>query len=495
MTVKLSNELSKSLLALGPDATVVVDATGTVVFANLQVARTFGYSPDELVGRGVEFLLPERFRSAHIEHRARYALQPHPRSMGEGLNLFGRHKDGHEFPVEISLSPVQSDDGPLVVAAVRDATVRRHTEQELIESNRAKSRLLAAASHDLRQPVQTLTLLNEAALRHAGSNPNLSEILREQQRALDTISQLLASVLDLSKLDSGAMKPAVVDCAVNPVLERLRSVFGPQADAKGIALVIEPTAEAADTDPELLGRMLGNLLSNAIRYTARGRVHLACRRVGGELAITVRDTGIGIPEHEIHRIFEEFYQVDRGSQRPEGLGLGLSIVMRLAKLLGHEIEVESIVDEGTVFTVTLPRAATVATPASGTGARSARRAKGTILIVDDEAAVARATSLLLGLEGFEVRVASDKNEAFEHLASIVPDLIISDYHLRGTETGVDVVAAIRARLGTELPAIFVTGDTSKIAHSHASLRNATLLSKPTQVDELLNAIQRHIASV
>ena len=146
MTVRPSNELSHSLLELGPDATVVVDDRGAIIFANAQVARTFGYSPDELAGRSIEVLLPERFHGAHKEHRARFALRPRPRAMGEGLMLFGRHKDGHEFPVEISLSPVQSGDGPLVVAAVRDATVRRDTEQVLIEANRAKSRLLAAAS-------------------------------------------------------------------------------------------------------------------------------------------------------------------------------------------------------------------------------------------------------------------------------------------------------------------------------------------------------------
>jgi PAS domain S-box-containing protein len=492
MTIKLSDELSKNLLELGPDATVVVDGRGTIIFANAQVARTFGYSPADLVGLPVERLLPERFRGGHAEHRARFALQPRPRAMGEGLNLFGQHKDGHEFPVEISLSPVQSDGGPLVVAAVRDATVRHHAQQELIEANRAKSRLLAAASHDLRQPVQTLTLLNQAALRHAGPNARLSDILRQQQRALDTISQLLASVLDVSKLDSGAVKPNVVDCAVDDVFERLRSDFEPQADAKGIALVLEPTAEAGRSDPELLRRLLGNLLSNAIRYTKQGRVHVVCAPAGDRLKITVRDTGIGIPSHELGRIFEEFYQVDRGAERPEGLGLGLSIVMRLARLLGHEIEVGSFVGEGTAFTVTLARAELATVLGPRTGASSADRAKGTILVVDDETSVANATKLLLELEGFAVRVANGKDEALEHVESFVPDLVLSDYHLRGLETGTDVLAAVRNRLHRDVPAIFVTGDTSKIALTDANLATATLLSKPTQVDELLDAIERHL---
>jgi len=492
MTIKLSDELSKNLLELGPDATVVVDGRGTIVFVNAQVARTFGYSPGDLMGEPVEALLPERFRAGHGEHRARFALQPRPRAMGEGLTLFGRHKDGHEFPVEISLSPVQSDAGPLVVAAVRDATVRHDTEQGLLEANRAKSRLLAAASHDLRQPVQALTLLNQAALRHAGPNARLADILRQQQRALDTISQLLASVLDVSKLDSGALQPAVVDCGIGDVLDRLRSDFQPLADEKGLRLVIEPTAEAGRTDPELLRRLLGNLLSNAIRYTATGRVQVTSEAQGREVAITVRDTGIGIPTDEVGKIFEEFYQVDHGSQRPEGLGLGLSIVKRLAHLLGHGIGVESVVGQGTAFTVTLPRVALAATLAQAGAGAAAANAKGTILIVDDELAVAHATSLLLELEGFDVQVANGKEEALERVARAVPDVIISDYHLRGLETGADVVAAVRVRVGSSVPAIFVTGDTSKLGG--ANVGNSILLNKPTKVDELLSAIQRHLAA-
>ena len=174
------------------------------------------------------------------------------------------------------------------------------------------------------------------------------------------------------------------------------------------------------------------------------------------------------------------------------MGLGLSIVKRLAALLGHRIDVESVVNQGTAFTVRLPRVALAAT-AEPAATDSIGSAKGRILVVDDEAAVAHATSLLLELEGFDVRVANGKDEALEHVASGAPDVIVSDYHLRGLETGADVVAAVRVRLQRDVPAIFVTGDTSKIANSPAKLGNATLLSKPTKVEELLGAIQRHIA--
>src|SRR5262249_51489104 len=158
-------ELARTLLELAPDPTVVVDAKGTIVFANAQVEQAFGYRAGEILGLSVETLLPDRFRSVHLKHRARFAAQTKPRPMGAGLTLYGRRKDGREFPVEISLSPVMATIGPLVVAAVRDATVTYTKEQLLIEQNRQKSSFLAAASHDLRQPLQTLNLLNRAAQR------------------------------------------------------------------------------------------------------------------------------------------------------------------------------------------------------------------------------------------------------------------------------------------------------------------------------------------
>jgi len=488
----LSGDLAKTLLDLAPDATVVVDAEGTIVFANTQVERTFGYAPNELAGQPVETLLPSRFRAKHPEHRTRFATRPKPRPMGEGLQLFGQHKDGREFPVEISLSPVESAGGPLVVAAVRDATIRRDTERGLVEANRAKSRLLAAASHDLRQPVQTLNLLNHAAVRQVGTNAALRDLLEHQQAALDTMSALLTSVLDMSKLDSGAVAPLIVDCAINDVFERLRSDFGPLAEDKGIALVVESTDEGGRTDPELLRRLLGNLLSNGIRYTRAGSVRLGCRREGDALAITVRDTGVGMPPTELGKIFDEFYQIDQGSRRPEGLGLGLSIVRRLAALLGHEIHVDSSAGEGTEFTLKVARVELKPSAARATAAAAGVHSRSRLLLIEDEAPVAHALSLLLEIEGFDVRLASCKSEALEHVAAALPDLVISDYHLRGTETGAEVVNEIRVRAGTPIPAIFLTGDTGKLAASRGLLGDATLLSKPTRADELLAAIHEHI---
>jgi PAS domain S-box-containing protein len=489
----LSGELAKTLLDLAPDATVVVDAHGTIVFANAQIEQTFGYRAEELVGSSIEALLPDRFRAAHPGHRERFATQPRSRPMGAGLALYGRHKDGHEFPVEISLSPVTTSSGPLVVGAVRDATVAYDRQFQLVEENRQKSHFLAAASHDLRQPLQTLNLLNRAAQRMAGSNDALIGLLERQQLALDSMATLLASVLDISKLDSGAVEARPAACPVDDIFARLRSDFEPQAADKGIDLTIERSADTAFSDAELLRRLLANLVSNAIRYTQAGGVHVSCVARGNKLQIEVRDTGIGIPGDQVERVFEEFYQVDRGTQRPEGLGLGLSIVRRLANLLRCDIKLDSAVGKGTSFFVNVDQSVLQEGVMERPGQVESANT-GCVLVIDDERAVADATCLLLELEGYEVSVASSEREALKRVSVRSPDLIVSDFHLRGGETGVGVVTSVRKHIGGTVPVVFVTGDTAKAALADSKIENAVLLNKPVRADDLIAAVRQAIAA-
>jgi CheY-like chemotaxis protein/anti-sigma regulatory factor (Ser/Thr protein kinase) len=330
-------------------------------------------------------------------------------------------------------------------------------------------------------------------MRKALDNATLLGILERQQLALDSMSGLLGSVLDISKLDSGAVVPNPVDCPINDVFERLRSDFEPQAADKSLTLDIQFHQEAVHSDPELLRRLLGNLVSNAIRYTNRGAVQVSCARDGRAVRIDVRDTGIGIPPGELEQIFEEFYQVDHGTQRPEGLGLGLSIVRRLAGLLGCTITVDSAPGKGTVFHVTVPAADMPAAPHESAETRAVATS-GLVLVVDDEKAVAEATGMLLEVEGFTVRIASCEREALEHASRATPDLIVSDYHLRGGETGIGVVRAVRNRLGEAIPVVFVTGDTARSALDKVQIENARVLSKPMRADELLAIVQEQVTA-
>jgi PAS domain S-box-containing protein len=487
----LSGELARSLLDAAPDPTVIVDGSGIIVFANARVEDAFGYQPAELLGQPVEALLPNRYRDAHPTHRARFFSTPEPRPMGIGLQLFGLHKDGREFPVEISLSPVVTPAGILVSSSIRDVSAQRETERQLAAANRAKSRFLAAASHDLRQPLQALNLLNEVAANMAAGDAELQGVVDKEQKALDSMSGLLSSLLDISKLDAGIVIPDLEDCDLEALFGQLRIAFEDQAAAKKLDLIIECSDQAARTDPTLLRQLLANVISNAIRYTPTGSVRIRSHEEESLVCIEVIDSGVGIRAEDMPRIFDEFYQVDHGTRRPEGLGLGLSIVKRISELLNCPIEIDSTPGNGSTFQTYVPRGE-LTQPAKPPVPAAAGKLGGTILLVDDEEVVAEATALLLEMEGFAVKLATCQRDALGHVQEQAPDLIISDYHLRGQETGAGVVTVLRAHLGCDVPVLFITGDTSSVAGADV-MPGAEYLTKPLRGDELLAAIGRRLS--
>ncbi len=499
----LTSELVRSVLDSAPDAMIIIDESGRILFANRQVEALFGHRAADLVGRGIEQLLPERFRKRHVSHRQNYFANVRVRPMGAGFELFGLRADGTEFPVEISLSPVTQGGVTAVAAAIRDVTERKHVEHALLEARRdaeranlAKSRFLATASHDLRQPLQTLGLL-AGALRRMVSDPDTADVVAQQEAAIDTMSRLLNALLDVSKLESGAVRAQAVDFDVAALFDDMRREFGGVAANKGLAFSIDAQPECAHADPALVGQMLRNLVSNAIKYTPQGRVELRCVREGDALRLEVRDSGVGIAREDLAHVFDEFFQVgvSPNSSR-DGYGLGLSIVQRIARLLDVTVEVSSELGAGSVFSFKLPSAHDAAAASAGVaGNRRAFHSGGggaRVLLVEDEPGVRNAMRVLLELDGYEVAAAASYDAALALIAGGRFDLIVTDYHLDQKHTGTQVVAAARAANHPDLEAILVTGDTSPAVRETHDAR-LHIASKPINADELLQLAKRLIA--
>jgi PAS domain S-box-containing protein len=503
--LKLPEEFARSALDAAPDAMIIVDSAGIIRFANRQLSALFGYTRDAVVGVSVEQLMPERFRGRHAAHRADYNAAQRLRPMGAGFSLFGRRRDGSEFPVEISLSPIEAPGVALVAAAIRDVSDRKRAEAELQEAresaeraNQAKSRFLATASHDLRQPLQTLALLS-GALRRTVTGGDAAEIVAQQEQAVGAMSRLLNALLDISKLESGAVRPRPADFRVAPLLEGLRREFAGIAASKGLALSVEAAEESVHSDPALVEQILKNLLANALKYTRAGRVTLRCRVRDAAPRIEVIDTGVGIPAAQLPYICDEFYQVGvSGNSSRDGYGLGLSIVQRLVRLLNARLEVTSEVGAGSVFSLILPAGESAAEPppsepaAAQPAASAAHGAR--VLLIEDDPSVRDATRMLLRVEGYRVSAVASGPEALRAVAEEgAPDLVITDYHLRDGELGTEVVAALRARLKGDLKVVLMTGDTSavvKAMHDHPHLRIA---SKPVEAEALLRLMRALLA--
>jgi two-component system, sensor histidine kinase len=509
----LPSELARRVLEAAPDAIIVIDASGRIAHANRQVFALFGYAPEEIVGQPVELLMPESFRSRHVAHRERYMASVRVRPMGQGLELLGRRRDGTEFPVEISLSPIQNGEPVLVAAAIRDVTDRKCVEAELIgareiadaareqadRANVGKSRFLATASHDLRQPLQTLGLLN-GTLRRIVRDSDAVEVLAQAEQTIAAMSRLLNALLDISKLESGAIKPEPTDFAVAGLFEALRADFASLAENKGLRLEIQSCEDSVHSDPSLVQQVLRNLVSNAIKYTREGMVQLRCLHETACVRIEVLDTGIGIPADQIAYIFDEFYQVGvpTNSSR-DGYGLGLSIVQRIVRLLKLELDVHSEIGKGSAFSLTLPagRAQNRPMPAdrsliSGTWPQIGRVR---LLLVEDDPSVLHATRMLLKVEGYQVTAVSSLAEVVEAVdKSQEFDLLVTDYHLANGETGTEVIRRLRETLGVSLKAVLMTGDTSSAVRELPRDPYMRIASKPVNAEELLTLLRALLAA-
>jgi signal transduction histidine kinase/CheY-like chemotaxis protein len=364
-------------------------------------------------------------------------------------------------------------------------------------ANRAKSQFLAAASHDLRQPLHAMGLF-AAALAARARAPELQPLVASIHASVDALESLFAQLLDLSRLDAGALVPERTTVALQPLFARLATDFAPQAAAHRLSLALMPTVLAVDSDPVLLERILRNLVANALRYTRAGGVVVGARRRGGAVRIDVVDTGVGVAPDVRERIFDEFVQATpapKGHAHGRGMGLGLAIVRRLAVLLDHPLELASAPGRGSRFSVIAPRAALLrraADPATATDAPAEPGAAPTfsgrrVAVIDDDPAVVAAMRALFaawgadvaGGENVEAVVADLARAAGRGAAPVAqPDLIIADLRLADGGCGLDAVARLRAACGRAPPALIVSGDTGDEARGAVAAAGFELLSKP-----------------
>jgi two-component system, sensor histidine kinase len=367
------------------------------------------------------------------------------------------------------------------------------------QANAAKSRFLAAASHDLRQPVHALSLF-VAALRSRTMDDEARGLLDHIDGSVRAMGGLFGGLLDISRLDAGVVEVSRGPVAIQPLLERVCRDNVAQAKAKGIELTLQKCSAVVDSDPLLLERIVRNIIANAVTYTDRGKILVGCRR-GANLRIQVLDTGRGIPREEQEHIFQEFYQLGNPERdRAKGVGLGLAIVRRLTALLRHSLSLRSELGKGSVFTLEVPFADDTVEIAAATGevlSPFIAHGSGLIVVVDDEIAIQIAMRSILQSWGYEAIVASSCDEVLERISNRrdIPKLIICDYRLREHENGIAVIERLRTEYNEEIPGMLITGDTAPDRLKEAQESGFLLLHKPVPNAKLRAAIKHLIDAV
>lgn len=410
-----------------------------------------------------------------------------------------RHKDGHLIDVEVSVKFIDVRGGAIVVF-IRDVTARKQAEAALREAkgeaeraraeaeraNAAKSRFLAAASHDLRQPLHALEIY--VRLIAASVPPASAGIVDKMKQCSDNLSTLLNDLLDLSKLDAGAVQPRVAAFPLAKFLDQIAATHEPSAEKKDLLFRVAATRLVASTDAHLLRQLVANLVANAIHYTERGGILIGVRRRDGKLWIEVWDTGIGFPADKREEIFEPFRQLGNPARdRDHGAGLGLALVRSLAKVLGLQIRVASRLGRGSLFAVEVPRG-TVAASVVAAVPRIAPQRRLRVALVEDQDFVREAMTQGLVHLGHEVVAAADVVELLARLDGVAPDLILADYRLKGGSTGSDAIAVVRKCYGAHIGAVVVTAETDPVVVKSIVDSGLRILHKPVQFDELATCL-------
>lgn len=523
--MQYNREILQTALEHARQAVSVFDAEGKLVVWNRPLADTLALPPGILrMGVGFEDVLRELARRGEFgpgepdrlaaERVSRLLSTDEPyreRLHGRGLVVEIRSAslpDGGRVTTYTDVTATVAAEEALERANESlEQRVRERTEEltrlnaELArakaaadEANLSKTRFLAAASHDILQPLNAARLYTTTLVDKLGEGAE-AKLVGNVDASLEAVEEILGALLDISRLDAGAMKPDVSAFRLDDVMRQLALEFSPIAKAQGLRLDFVPTSKAVRSDRRLLRRLLQNLISNAIKYTAKGRVLVGCRRRGGKLVIEVWDTGAGIPPSKQTVVFREFQRLDDGARMARGLGLGLSIVQRIGRVLGHRVTLRSVVGKGSCFAVEVPVAAAMpamtAAPTAPTpepGALGGVR----VLAIDNEPKIIEGMTALLGGWGCEAVGAASAVEAIAELSArgLTPDILLVDYHLDGGATGFEAITQLRWRFGDDVPAVLITADRSLAVREEAQRRDVHVLNKPVRPAALRALLSR-----
>ncbi|MGP8122830.1 MAG: ATP-binding protein [Xanthobacteraceae bacterium] len=411
------------------------------------------------------------------------------RSIDQQFNAFSLFETAIALDHQVRSRTRQLQDALRSLERSNESLYRAKLQAE--EASSLKSSVLISVTHDLLQPLNAARLTLSSLAEITGAN-NGGMLIEQVDRSLATLEELLRTLLDISKLDAGALKPDVRPIAVASLFEPLLDEFAPVAAKRGLSLRIVPTSLVVVSDYLMLRRVLQNLLANALQYTRNGTVLMGCRANGDQVSIEVHDTGPGIPKAQQDAIFAEFQRGDAGFGDQAGFGLGLSIVRRFATVLGHSVRVVSRVGHGSAFLVAMPRAAAASVAVDRREAKSvdffhySGLEGNKILVIENDPASAEAMASLLEKWGCDVATTVSTADAIERVGALgrVPDAIIADLHLDNDESGIDAVDELRQRFRSDVPALIVTADYSDNAAKEAAVYGLEILKKPVKPAEM-----------
>lgn len=486
----LAEELFRLAVEACPSGMVMTDRSGRIVMVNTEIERLFGYRREELLGRQVDMLLPERLRAQHIKHRKIFAASPEIRQLGVGRVLFGRRKDGSEFPVEVGLNPIHIRESLLTLSVVVDISERQRVE-------RLKEEFVSTVSHELRTPLTSITA--SLALLNAGG----AGILPGPAARLVTIAhnngqrlvRLINDILDIEKMESGKVVFDFKKVEIRSIVEQAIDANRAYAEGYGVRVRLDSESVSCElkADADRLVQVITNLLSNAVKFSPRGEeVVVAIGRRENIVRITVRDHGSGIPEEFKSHVFEKFAQADATNMRQKsGTGLGLSIVQQIVRRLGGEVGFDSAVDRGTIFHVELPlwdaQAEAQAAAAKETGNQR-------LLLCDDDADVVEILRDRLVQSGFTVDVAATASEAMERAKTVSYAAVLADLQLPDGD-GISLIQQLRAQPQYfNTPIVIVAANPNR---GRDDLRSSTLnildwLEKPVDIGRLVRVLNSPI---